>query len=419
MNAHEPPNDNESRGHFQLKYQPGLPIPNGKLCIWLFLSTEIMFFSALIGAYIVLRFGAPDGSWPTPKDVHLIEWLGALNTFVLICSSFTIVLSIESAKKGATAKARQWLWATFALGAVFLGIKAYEYNSKFHHGIHPAMPRSRMYEKPDLHYLAALQAYCKSELKAAQENGADENRVQHLTEVKDHLVDWTARTVGQTNITPRQVLALELLAYQINGNKRYAESANDYLKIETAELVAELETLQKDKTAEDKQLDAVVRQIEQVNAELEELNKVEMPSEEQTTKKDELEASKKELGEKRIPIENKLSDINLRIKEIQGRQHFMEEHPLTFPDKGHFEPLGEKLHLDLPFVLPSGNTWANTYFLLTGFHALHVLVGLVAFLIILTLKLGPERAGLIENIGLYWHFVDLVWIFLFPLLYLF
>jgi cytochrome c oxidase subunit 3 len=41
------------------------------------------------------------------------------------------------------------------------------------------------------------------------------------------------------------------------------------------------------------------------------------------------------------------------------------------------------------------------------------------FAIMMTMRLGIEAAGAIENIGLYWHFVDLVWIFLFPLLYLF
>ena len=48
--------------HGGLQYQPALPIPNGKTCLWLFLSTEIMFFAGLIGAYIVLRFGA--AAWP-------------------------------------------------------------------------------------------------------------------------------------------------------------------------------------------------------------------------------------------------------------------------------------------------------------------------------------------------------------------
>jgi len=46
----------------KLQYQQALPIPNGKTCLWLFLSTEIMFFAGLIGTYIVLRFGAI--AWP-------------------------------------------------------------------------------------------------------------------------------------------------------------------------------------------------------------------------------------------------------------------------------------------------------------------------------------------------------------------
>lgn len=76
--------------------------------------------------------------------------------------------------------------------------------------------------------------------------------------------------------------------------------------------------------------------------------------------------------------------------------------------------------LRLPIHIPSGNMWASTYFLLTGFHAIHVIVGLLAFgLILVGRRLDKAKANLLENIGLYWHFVDLVWIFLFPLLYLF
>jgi cytochrome c oxidase subunit 3 len=77
--------------------------------------------------------------------------------------------------------------------------------------------------------------------------------------------------------------------------------------------------------------------------------------------------------------------------------------------------------LRLPMRIPGGNMWASTYFLLTGFHAIHVAVGLIVFAILLGpwMRLGRSNAGVVENIGLYWHFVDLVWIFLFPLLYLF
>lgn len=73
---------------------------------------------------------------------------------------------------------------------------------------------------------------------------------------------------------------------------------------------------------------------------------------------------------------------------------------------------------------PQTSTFHAVYFLLTGVHAIHVLGGIVVFLYFLFPGFGmyatePERfTGRIECAGLYWHFVDLVWIFLFPTLYL-
>jgi cytochrome c oxidase subunit 3 len=62
------------------------------------------------------------------------------------------------------------------------------------------------------------------------------------------------------------------------------------------------------------------------------------------------------------------------------------------------------------------------YFLMTGVHALHMVVGVGVLSVLLALawkgRFGPERYNAVETAGLYWHFVDIVWIFLFPLLYL-
>jgi cytochrome c oxidase subunit 3 len=75
-----------------------------------------------------------------------------------------------------------------------------------------------------------------------------------------------------------------------------------------------------------------------------------------------------------------------------------------------------------PHPIKWGNTFASIYFLMTGFHALHVVIGVIMFAVIINLglgnSLGPQHALLVENFGLYWHFVDLVWIFLFPLIYI-
>ncbi len=62
------------------------------------------------------------------------------------------------------------------------------------------------------------------------------------------------------------------------------------------------------------------------------------------------------------------------------------------------------------------------YFTMTGLHALHVAAGVLAILVCMALvraeRIRPDRIAFLENVGLYWHLVDLVWIFLFPLFYL-
>src|ERR671922_688383 len=98
----------------------GAPVPNGKLAMWIFLATEIMFFTGLIGVYIVLRNGTPTSAepWPKPHQVHLVEWIGALNTFVLICSSLTVVLAHWSLHHGNAKKAAGYIAITLALVGV-------------------------------------------------------------------------------------------------------------------------------------------------------------------------------------------------------------------------------------------------------------------------------------------------------------
>jgi cytochrome c oxidase subunit 3 len=62
------------------------------------------------------------------------------------------------------------------------------------------------------------------------------------------------------------------------------------------------------------------------------------------------------------------------------------------------------------------------YFMMTGLHALHVLIGMGLLATVLVLvgrgRVSPEQPVLLENSGLYWHLVDMIWIFLFPLFYL-
>jgi cytochrome c oxidase subunit 3 len=66
-------------------------------------------------------------------------------------------------------------------------------------------------------------------------------------------------------------------------------------------------------------------------------------------------------------------------------------------------------------------TFLNLYFLMTGVHAFHMVIGLAMLGMLVVMAIRSQRqshATLVHNIGLYWHFVDLVWVYLFPFFYL-
>src|SRR5262245_56144819 len=98
----------------------------GTLGMWLFLSTEILFFGGMFTGYTVYRnlhlAGFIAGS-------HILKIkLGAINTAVLICSSFTMAMAVRSAQLSKAKALITFLVLTMLLGFVFLGIKYKEYH---------------------------------------------------------------------------------------------------------------------------------------------------------------------------------------------------------------------------------------------------------------------------------------------------
>ncbi|MBI4057468.1 MAG: heme-copper oxidase subunit III [Elusimicrobia bacterium] len=108
-------------------------IPSGKLGIWMFLASEVMLFGAFISSYVILRTGSP--LFEIPAREMLGVPLATLNTFVLILSSVTMVLALDSVQKNNQKGLSRYLLLTVLLGFVFLGVKAYEYHHKWAEGI--------------------------------------------------------------------------------------------------------------------------------------------------------------------------------------------------------------------------------------------------------------------------------------------
>ncbi|HEY7117879.1 MAG TPA: cytochrome c oxidase subunit 3 [Tepidisphaeraceae bacterium] len=109
----------------------GDPTPPGKVGIWLFLASEIMFFIGILGSYIVIRSG-----WPHLFEMQgrtLNKLLAGVNTLVLIFSSLTMAMAVDAAQKADRSRLVRFLSLTFLCALTFMLIKAYEYNDKFHH----------------------------------------------------------------------------------------------------------------------------------------------------------------------------------------------------------------------------------------------------------------------------------------------
>lgn len=114
---------------------PLTPDSLGKLGMWIFLAGDALNFGALLAGYGALRAGT--ANWPVPSEVFGIFgfWLVAFMTFLLICSSVTMVLSLAAIRRGDRRGLRNFLLLTILGGVTFLGCQAYEWTHLIHEGV--------------------------------------------------------------------------------------------------------------------------------------------------------------------------------------------------------------------------------------------------------------------------------------------
>lgn len=107
----------------------------GKIGMWLFLVTEVLLFGGLFVGFAIMSARHHEAFRLAHE--HLSRPLGALNTVVLLVSSFTMVMAVHSARHSRQKALVRYLAATLALAAVFLGVKYFEYSHKIHEGLLP------------------------------------------------------------------------------------------------------------------------------------------------------------------------------------------------------------------------------------------------------------------------------------------
>ena len=107
-----------------------LGLDHRKLGMWLFIATEVMFFGGLISTFLRYKFNVP-----TPEAALLDVTLVGANTFLLLTSSFTVVLGLAALRRGDRGAFIRNFVATLLLGAAFLGGQVYEFVALYEEGV--------------------------------------------------------------------------------------------------------------------------------------------------------------------------------------------------------------------------------------------------------------------------------------------
>ncbi len=102
---------------------------NQKFAMWLFLGSEVMFFTVLIASFVLMRFRYPD-------QQHILNIpLTSVNTFMLLASSFFVVRALAAIQKDNRTRFLRSLAMTGLLGTAFLAIQVFEYSNLGHEGL--------------------------------------------------------------------------------------------------------------------------------------------------------------------------------------------------------------------------------------------------------------------------------------------
>lgn len=305
---------------------------SGKLGVWLFLVTEILFFAGLFCAYTVYRVQNPEVFYWA--HFYLDTKLGALNTIVLILSSFTAAWAVRNAQLGQVKLLRINIVVTILCACVFMLVKYNEYSHKFHDGLLPARhfnPVHEVWETPDF-----IHKHPEAALAATK------------------IVAGLAARQGEEE-SPKETGG----AHADVGHESGAHGGGAHPSAHDPAVAAFAAQAKKSELADDVWLEHELRGLS---------------------------------ADERHPLE------------MAG----VIRHPADGP---------------VEFSRPArAGIFFSIYFFMTGLHGVHVVIGIGLWIWMLAIaarrRFGDKYFGPIDFTALYWHLVDLIWIYLFPMLYL-
>ncbi len=404
----------------------------GKLGMWLFLVTEVMMFGGLFCAYALYRANHPD----IFAYAHgFLDWkLGGVNTAILLASSFTMALAVRAAQLGQQKALVILLLLTLGGGFGFLIIKYFEYTSKFAENIWPG--------QHNLYY--TVEDNLNQNTMTITIDGQEQEESIDRAEQLEAIAAVEAKKLMHHGYLPHPVEA----SYELYRDRGVFEALAEYDKKKgydkkpqksyqhhimhmfadagIADAVAWVEKHDGGSHKGDKHKDDGNKHT---------------PSDAPAYAADPaidaagmsavVPVSSASAGASNILppaagvtglVEEQAHTVALADDYHGGHgAHAHGDNPLGVPDLSH-----SKYYI--PYELqPKGvqdriHIFFQIYFCATGLHAIHVIIGMGCITWVLGLSMRgvftPAYNVPVDIVGLYWHIVDLIWIFLFPLLYL-
>jgi len=382
---------------------------SSKLGMWLFLVTEVLFFSGLFCAYALFRYLRPEVFEGCSEFLN--TKLGAINTGVLLFSSLTMAWAVRCAQLEQHKTLVGMLGATLSCALIFLGVKAIEYSHKFGLGLVPPgfLPDDKLDYDPAhlLHGNSTLYLVWMSVPFA----------VILLGLVIWYIVALTGRNKVHLRMAGPLVVAFACYFVGI-GLGMILESGEGHHEESHASVAAV-----GGEHAEAGHVDGAHANDHASTTEGGEDHAAADAAAAGTAHAD-VASSAAASGSPAsaavvppVPAEN--PGIEAR-KKVLEQQEKMAEGGVAKTSAGVVAAV--EAPQKLVFDKKTAGVFFGIYYCMTGIHAIHIIAGIIVltWLVVRSAREEFKRQyfGPVDNVGLYWHIVDLIWIYLFPLLYL-
>lgn len=356
---------------------PEQQFDSGKLGMWLFLVTEVLFFSGLFCAYAIYRFLRPEVF--TGSSEFLNTQLGAINTGVLLFSSLTMAWAVRCAQTEQHKMLAGMLAATLSCASIFLGVKAIEYSHKFGMGLLPGGYYS--YVPGEAHDGTKYLVWISIPFA-----------ILLLSMFVWYVVACLSRNKFQMRVSGPLCIVflcyfagvglgmiLESGSHHGDDHGAAHAGASDHHDAEHAVASGSVSTTEVVASA--------VGSDEMV------------------------------LGALATDTAN--TGVRQQLAVIEKQQSLAGG--IVNQGAGGMPSAVSEPKLDINNKYLAGGFF-SIYYCMTGIHAIHILAGMLVltWLLVRAVRRDFNRQyfGPVDYVGLYWHIVDLIWIYLFPLLYL-